>query len=223
MMGGYGELVASLAVFLVTHSVPAIGPVRARCVSIAGERPYLIVYSVISITVIAWMVSAVVRAPYVELWPMTPGTMWTTALLMLLATACLVFGLTTPNTLSLPIKSEMFNPDQPGILALTRHPILVGFALWALAHITSNGTLSALLLFGFAFLFSIAGMFIVDARRRRTWGEDRWKIQTARTAFLSWRFGCIPILDQRWLIIAVLYALMIWLHPLVLGVAPLPP
>ena len=222
MLGGYGELIASLAVFLFTHSVPAIRPVRARCVSLAGERTYLIAYSLISIIMILWMVSAVIRAPYVELWAMTPGTMWGTALLMIPATALLVFGLTTPNTLSLPIRSEMFDPKAPGVLAFTRHPILLGFALWALAHILSNGTLSALLLFGFAFLFSIAGMFIVDARRRRAWGREIWSKQTARTALLSWRFEHIPILDRRWLIVAALYALMIWLHPLALGVQPLP-
>ncbi len=79
-----------------------------------------------------------------------------------------------------------------------------------------------MLLFGFAFLFSIVGMFIVDARRRRTWGLETWQNQTAKTAILSWRFDAIPLLDRRWLIVAVLYALMIWLHPLVLGVMPLP-
>ena len=221
-MGGYGELVASLTVFLITHSVPAIRPVRDRCVSALGEWVYIVVYSLVSIAVIVWMVSAVIRAPYVELWVMTAGAMWTAASLMLPATAFLVFGMTTPNSLSLPVKPEAFDSDNPGVLAVTRHPILLGLALWAVAHIPPNGSLSALVLFGFAFLFSIAGMFIVDARRRRAWGVETWQKQTAKTALLSWRFGRVPIADQRWLIVAVVYALMIWLHPLVLGVAPLP-
>ncbi len=103
MMGGYGELVASLVAFLVTHSVPAVRPVRERCVSAVGERMYLIVYSVISVAVIVWMLRAAIEAPYVELWPMTPVTMWAAALLMFAATALLVFGVTTPNTLSIPV------------------------------------------------------------------------------------------------------------------------
>lgn len=222
MIGTYTDLIASLIAFLVTHSIPAIRPVRARCVAIAGERAYLIAYSVVSVVVIAWMVSAALAAPYLELWSMTETAMWATAALMLPAIAFLVFGLTTPNPLSIPVKVDAYDPDQPGLLALTRHPVLVSFILWAISHIVANGTVSALLLFGFAAAFSVGGMFIVDARRKRTWGIEKWTANAAGTALLSWRFDAVPVADRRWILVFVLYALALWLHPIVIGVQPLP-
>lgn len=222
LVGGYGHLIASIAVFFATHSIPAIRPLRTTCVSAIGERVYLFVYSLISIAAIAWMVSAAIAAPYLELWPMTVGTMWGTAVVMLPATVFLVFGLTTPNPLSIPVRKEAFDPEQPGILAISRHPVLVSFVLWATAHLLSNGSLSALILFGFAALFSVGGMFILDARRRRTWGQDTWQAQSDNTALLSAQVNAIPIMDARWLITVAAYGLMIWLHPMVIGVQPLP-
>ena len=115
-MGGYGNLVAALAVFALTHSVPALRPVRALCVSALGERAYLIVYSMISVLVIAWMVSAALAAPYLELWPMTVGVMWATAIVMLIATVLTVFGLTTPNLF--PFRSSLISSIQKTLVSL---------------------------------------------------------------------------------------------------------
>jgi protein-S-isoprenylcysteine O-methyltransferase Ste14 len=159
----------------------------------------------ISVLVIAWMVSAALAAPYLELWPMTVGVMWATAIVMLIATVLTVLGLTTPNPFSVPVKPDQFDPENPGILALTRHPLLLGLALWAGAHVLSNGALSAVILFGFAFVFSLAGMGILDARRKRHWGENVWNSRAAQTTLLSIRVQRMPLGDWRWVLVAVLW------------------
>ena len=148
--------------------------------------------------------------------------MWVTAVLVFIATAFLAFALTTPNPLSIPIKPDAFKASQPGILAVTRHPILLGFALWVAAHIPPNGTLFAILLFEFAGLFSAASMFILEARRKRTSPAEDWQNKTAKTALLSWRLYKIPVYGLRWLIVAILYTVIIWLYPIAIGVSPLP-
>ena len=38
MTGSLSHLAAALGAFLLTHSIPALRPVRARCVALLGER-----------------------------------------------------------------------------------------------------------------------------------------------------------------------------------------
>lgn len=222
MTGTLWHVLAALIVFLLTHSIPSLKPVRARCVSVLGERGYLVAYSALSITVIAWVGFALIDAPYVELWPMTIVSMWITVVLMIPATVLLVFGLTTPNPFSIPIKPSVFDSQQPGILAITRHPILMGLALWALAHLPPNGSVATVLMFSFAAAFSIAGMRILDRRRQHSWGLSTWQTQATRTALLSWKPGALSWKDWRWALTAFVYMGLIATHPMVIGVSPLP-
>lgn len=222
MTGSLWHLAAALLVFLLTHSIPAIRPIRTRCVALLGERGYLATYSLLSITVIAWVVLALIDAPYVELWPMTVGAMWVTVALMIPATALVVFGLTTPNPLSIPIRPNAFKADSPGILSITRHPLLMGLALWSIAHIPPNGSLATVMMFGFAAAFSIAGMKILDARRRKAWGESDWLNKANRTALLGWSWTALSFTDWRWALTFAVYVGLLTVHPSVIGVSPLP-
>ncbi len=222
MTGSLSHLAAALGAFLLTHSIPALRPVRARCVALLGERGYLVAYSLVSLATIIWVVLALVAAPYIELWTMTKTSMWITAIIMIPACVFLVFGLTTPNPFSIPINPEGFSPESPGLLAITRHPLLLGLTLWAAAHIPPNGSIAAILVFGFAALFSVVGMFTLDKRRKRTWGAETWRHKAQHTHLVSWRPSALPGMDWRWGVVALLYTGFIGLHPIVVGVSPLP-
>ena len=54
----------------------------------------------------------------------------------------------------------------PGILKVTRHPMMWAFGLWALAHIAANGDLRSLLLFGSMAVLALYGTVRLDAKRR---------------------------------------------------------
>jgi len=69
LLGGWGELTAALLVFLLTHVIPSRPQVRARLVALAGQRAYLVAYSLMSLLVLAWLILASANAPFVELWP----------------------------------------------------------------------------------------------------------------------------------------------------------
>lgn len=222
MTGSLSHLAAALGAFLLTHSIPALRPVRTRCVAVLGERGYLATYSLVSLAVSAWVVMALIEAPYVELWPMTETSMWVTAIIMIPACVFLVFGLTTANPFSIPIRPDIFEPSSPGLLAMTRHPLLLGLALWAVAHIPPNGSVATVLVFGFAAAFSVVGMFILDKRRKRTWGIETWSRKAQNTRLLSWRPSALPGMDWRWAVVALLYTGLIGLHPIVIGLSPLP-
>jgi uncharacterized membrane protein len=54
----------------------------------------------------------------------------------------------------------------PGILKITRHPVMWAIALWALSHIVANGDVASLIFFGsFAFL-ALYGTTQIEAKRR---------------------------------------------------------
>ena len=71
-MQGWGAFIAALAVFFLSHAIPVRPRVRARLVSVLGERGYLAGYSVLSILVLGWVIVAAGRAPYVGVLPPEP-------------------------------------------------------------------------------------------------------------------------------------------------------
>lgn len=62
-------------------------------------------------------------------------------------------------------------PARPRITGLTRHPLLLAIGLWAAGHLVPNGDLAHVLLFGRFLAMSIAGMLVLDRRRRRQRGR----------------------------------------------------
>lgn len=208
------EFFLALGLFLLAHSIPARPAVRARFVALLGERAYLLFYSLLSLFLLAWLISAALRAPVVPLWP---AGMWAWHLaiaLMLPASWLLVGGLGLPNPRSVSLSRAPFDPERPGLAGLVRHPVLWGFALWAFAHLLANGELVLVILFGGFLLFSLAGMLLIDRRKRRHLGGEwercgqlpkRW---TARQLLVTFGGGTL------------LYLLLLWLHPQLIGPDP---
>jgi len=91
-------------------------------------------------------------------------------------------GLFAPNPLSIAFRGGAFDPARPGAVALSRHPILAAFALWALVHLPANGDLTSVILFGGAAVFALVGMLILDRRRRELGAE--WHRLAASTMAL---------------------------------------
>ena len=166
------EFLLVLAAFLAAHSIPARPAVRGRLVAILGERPYLLLYSLLSLGLLAWLISAAVRARTILLWPTTLGSYHLALALMLPASWLLVGGLTTPNPFSISLSRRPYDPRQPGLVGLLRHPVLWGLAFWALVHTIANGDLVSLIMFGGLLLFSLLGMRLVGRRRIRALGTE---------------------------------------------------
>ena len=178
------EFGLALGIFLIAHVVPSRPAVRRRLVGVAGERAYLAAYSVVSLALLGWLIHAAITAPYLGLWYPEP---WHYVLALVAMPAALVLlcaGLMQPNPLSVAIVRGPFEAGRPGIVAVTRHPVLWGFALWGGAHIPPNGDAVSIILFGGLTLFALAGIPILDRRRRRTFGYDRWAEMAAATSAL---------------------------------------
>jgi uncharacterized membrane protein len=229
-MGGWGEVLAAFAAFLLSHALPARPALRRPLAAALGERGYLAAYSLVSLGVLAWLVSAAGRAPHVELWAYAPWQAWVPNLAMPLVCLLVAFGVAAPNPLSFGGRASGFDPQRPGIAGVARHPLLLAIALWAAAHAVPNGNLAHLLLFGAFAAFALLGMAVIDRRKRRLMGAEGWAALAARSSgwplsawFAGrWRPSGPPSL-LRLALGLLLWLLLLALHPAAIGVSPLPP
>ena len=86
---------------------------------------------------------------------------------------CLIIAVTIgrPNPFSFGgARNERFDPSRPGIVRVTRHPLLLALALWAAAHVAPNGDLAHGVLFGTFAAFALLGGCLIDRRRQREMG-----------------------------------------------------
>lgn len=216
---GWLTLCLAFAAFFASHSVPLRPQLRAHLVARLGARGFSFAYSALSLVMLTWLVRAARNAPFVPLWD---PSIWLTRLtIIMMLIVCVLLSLTIgrPNPFSFGGRhNETFNPERPGIVRLTRHPILLCLTLWACAHILANGDLAHVILFGTFAGFAQIGMRIINRRKVRESGPDLNAI---------WQEACTTPLHAALLLerstllrIALGVALfggLFVLHPLVIG------
>jgi uncharacterized membrane protein len=229
--GDWTQFAAALVAFLASHSVPARPAVRRMLRERLGGRAYMVLYSIVSLAVLAWLIAAAGTTPRIQLWGFEPWQLWVPNIVMPFACVLIAYGFASPDPFSITgLNRAAFDPSRPGIAGITRHPILWAVTLWAGAHVVPNGDLAHVILFGLFALFGLAGMAIFDARKRREWGAELWAERTAHTsllpfaAVLAGRFSGAGLHARPLLLIAALalYLSLILLHPHAIGLSPLP-
>ena len=216
------NFIAAFLVFFVSHMVLVRPPVRPVLVALLSPRGFSLCYSLLSLTILWWLIVAARDAPYVALWAWEPWQTLVPVLVMLPVCLVLAFGIGVPNPFSFGGRNNnRFDPEHPGIVGLMRHPILVAAFLWSAAHVVPNGDLAHVILFGTFAVFSLAGMKLIDLRKQRDMGPA-WPALVAdlkcspRTARVNWRSFLIRATTG-----VVLYLALAVLHPLFAGVDPL--
>lgn len=224
-MAGWGEYAAAWLVFLLSHMLPARPRLRRRLVAVLGERGYLLGYSAMSLIVLAWLIAAAGRAPHVPLWGWAAWQAWVPNLLVPAGCMLVALGVGVPNPFSIAgAAAARFDPSRPGVLAVTRHPVLWGMVAWAAAHVLPNGDLAHVLLFGAFAAFALVGMRIVAARRRRVADPDWWAAAMRVTGRGAAGLSAIATSGTAMRAAAGLgsWLILLLLHAPVLGVSPLP-
>ncbi|MEZ4435293.1 MAG: NnrU family protein [bacterium] len=220
----FAPLIAGLLLFVLGHFALSAAPLRARLVARLGEGPFSGLYSLVALAGLALMTWGHRVAPWVELWPKPTWTQTIPLHVMPIVMLLWVFGFTSKNPTAVAQGSHAAAPPQ-GITAITRHPALWGFVLWALAHLPPNGDLASLLFFGGFLLLAVGGMWHIDRRRARTLG-DAWHHYAAQTSVIPFaalltrrarlRFTRADLI--RLIAAAVLYIGFLHAHPLLFGV-----
>jgi len=158
------------ALFVVTHIGMSHGSIRDGLVSKIGEWPFRGLYSVVSFltlgpAAVLWWQNRHLGPVLWEL-PFWTGRALAMAL-VLFGIELIVLSLATPSPASMvPGKVEA-----RGILRITRHPMNIGIALWALAHVLTNGALGDVAFFGSFLALGVLGPYDQDARKKREKGE----------------------------------------------------
>ncbi|MEZ5797325.1 MAG: NnrU family protein [Paracoccaceae bacterium] len=221
------EFAAAMALFLLSHRLPAMLGVKGGIEAALGRRGYLLLFSALSLLLLWWLILAAGRAPFVALWDQRPWHRWAVNLVMPVAGALAVFGTLAANPFAFEGRASGFDPAHPGIAGVTRQPLLWAMALWSGVHLFPNGDLAHVLLFAPMLAFSLAGMAMVERRRRRGMSAADWDRLTARTSLWPlaalfagrWRPRSGPSLPRLalWLL---LWAGLWHLHEPVIGIWP---
>ncbi|TKW66660.1 MAG: NnrU family protein [Paracoccus denitrificans] len=226
-MSGWAELLAAFAAFLAAHILPMRPGLKAGLIRWLGRPGYLAAFSLLSLGLLYWLLMAAGRAPYVELWQHARWQRWLVNIAMPLAVLLTVFAAGAPNPFGFGGTTTGFNPDRPGIVGVTRQPLMWAFALWAAAHLLANGDLAHLIVFGSLLIFALSGVFAAEARARRVLPDFE------RLAFRTALWPGAALLNGRWRpagppsILRLGTGLLVWLallhlHPVLIGASPLP-
>ena len=158
--------------FAGTHMVLSSLPVRSKLVSRLGEKAFLGLYSLVAFATFIPLVWVYLdnRHGGGVVWNLA-GTTGVRPLAMALAVlgfAVIAGAYRHPSPAMVGIKKAW---GARGLTRITRHPLFMGIALWALSHLLLNGFATDVLFFGGMLAFSLAGAAHQDARKRATENE----------------------------------------------------
>lgn len=223
------SLIAATVFFVGIHVVISGTRLRDRIVGRLGERPYLGLFSLLSLIAIFWMAGAYAHAPVVTLWPRVEALVPVTMVLVFAGFLIGVPGLLMRSPTAVGGTEGGAPLEARGVLRITRHPFLWGVTLWALGHLIVNGDVASLIFFLGFLVLALAGPFMIDGKRRRLVGP-RWlgfEAATSRVPFEAIMAGrnSLRLSEIGWWRIAVAvvaFGVVFWLHPVVFGAIPYP-
>ena len=228
MTGSIIELLIAAAVFVGSHFGISSTGLRDELVRRIGERAYLALYSAVALILLAWLIRAyaTVGDPLM-LWVRPPLLIVLPLVVMPLALLLFVGGYSQRNpTAVMQGKPLPTDRPAPGVLAITRHPLMWAIGLWALVHLIISDSIASIIFFGAFAILALHGTRVLDAKKRRTWPPEDWQRFAAATSNIPFAAvftsrNEIKIAEIGWwriMLVGVLYIALIFLHGVVLGV-----
>ena len=189
-MTGLVSLVLASVAFVGTHFAMS-HPMRTPMVRALGERGFGLVYIVVSFATLYGMTRYYGRAT-----AEAPGMLWDAGEAgYIVATALMWIGSV------LFVGSLRRNPAFPtggkpvthigaatGVFAITRHPMMWGFAIWALVHAIVLPTLASLTISVSIAALALGGAYGQDFKKAKLVGEP-WRDWVRRTSFIPFGRG----------------------------------
>ena len=166
--------------FLLSH------PLRAPLVRAAGTQGFQGIYSLIALITFAAMIYFYrVIGDEPPLW-VAGDALWIFASLLMWIGSILFVGSFVRNPALPGARRPVGGPS--GVFRITRHPMMWGFASWAITHLIVVATPKAMVFDGALLLLALAGSAGQDSKKRKLMGEA-WHEWTAQTAFIPFTRG----------------------------------
>jgi len=195
--------------FLMSH------PLRAPLVRRMGTKGFQGFYSLVSIIlfgIMIWSYHAIGRER--QAWEPTEWAFGVGAMLMWLG-AILFTGSFVGNPALPGAPGPRGGPK--GVFAITRHPMMWGFAFWAITHILVVAQPKAIFFYGSIAILALVGSYFQDRKKAGLMG-DTWHEWTGQTAFIPFTRGVAYPGTFALIGGTLLYLVATWLHPLPVGV-----
>ena len=205
----FGSIAFVATHFLMSH------PLRAPLVQRLGAKGFQGLYSLVAFVlfgVMIWSYDAIGREP--QAWQPTEWAFGIGAALMWIG-AILFIGSFVGNPALPGAPGPKGGPK--GVFAITRHPMMWGFALWAINHILVIASPKAVVFYGAILLLALIGSALQDRKKAGLMG-DTWHEWTAQTAFIPFTRGVAYPGTFALVGGTVLYLVATWLHPMPVGV-----
>lgn len=182
-MNPMNNLIFTAVLFVGTHFLLS-HPLRAPLAGRIGERGFQIVYSVVAIATFVLMVQAYQAMPAeLPLWAVGDALWAAASLLVLVASVLFVGSLIGNPALAAPGAEKAAAAPARGVFAITRHPMMWGFALWAIAHIMVVPEPGQIVLALAIIILAIGGSLGQDSKKAKLMGAA-WQDWQSRTAFV---------------------------------------
>jgi uncharacterized membrane protein len=180
---GLIRLVLACAAFVGSHFLLS-GPLRRPFVRGLGERGFSVVYSLLAIGLMVWIAAAFHGVPRGEgLWNGISIWPWTIASVLTYVAVVFVVGSLAGNPALPQAKLAGLSARKPwGAFRVTRHPMMFGIALWAVAHVIIAPTARTALLCAAMIVLAIGGSALQD-RRKLAMSPREWGVWMQRTRF----------------------------------------
>lgn len=211
MDASVGNLLVAAVFFVSSHFIMS-GPLRKPLRSALGEQSFLLAYSLVSLLALTWLIVAFDRAePGLPLYDGTAIVPWLAASVLTLVAMTLLLPSFARNP-ALPGRKEagLGTVIPSGVFTVTRHPMMWGFALWAIAHMIAAPTLPVAIMMTSIIVQALVGSHLQD--KRKLAGNTRefgpWQ---RRTSFWP-RLGKLMEMRLSWLVALLVWFIATWAH-----------
>ena len=212
-MTGVGMLALASIAFVGTHFLMS-HPLRAPMVSALGEKGFAGTYTLVSLLTFGWMIWAYPDASAEAPQPLWDAGRWGSViatLLMWLGSVLFVGSLRRNPAFPRPGRPITKIDEPHGVYSITRHPMMWGFALWALVHVIVNPTTASLILSAAIAFLALVGAALQDAKKKQLLG-DVWREWTAKTSFIPYGRGLKSADGFALLVGTIVWLAATWAH-----------
>ena len=225
------SLVIAGIAFCGSHTLLSSTRLRGSLRDQIGEQGFLLIYSLTALVTFAWFVVAYSRAPFITVWTPPPWTAYMPISVMPLATLFLVAGYSTPNPTAVGMeRSARADDPAPGIMRVTRHPVMWAVGLWAVSHLAAIGDLCSIWFFCVMAGLAFGGTVLIDHKKQLALGSH-WQRLASVTSNVPFAALVAGRTRLRWrdigllrpLAALLLYAVLFLGHPFFTGVAVMVP